>query len=431
MPIRVKCDSCGAQYALKDELAGKRIRCPGCKMPLTVPGEKTAATEGYRAPLASESTRRHSVKPQPPAPSVRKAPERKSTLADPEATVFMTAPISTRTQVGVPRNAATCPSCGKALDAKSTNCPACGFNIRLGRKLSLTSAIADASREPGVRADGTRYATRGELAEKRAQTGSKIRIGIYSALALTLVLAAIISAVIMQGGALGPPLEELRQSILTPPRYQGQNPLDRTEWVHPYCCGLEFSLNIPVKQIRIETPPTPPAGEPVTSWAAFAEKCRLPRFHKRPVFASSSTRIIDASKSVNGLFSPAALEKGAELPGEQIAVWRASGKETENGFLVGLLLDFGENQEAQLEKLAELSKGDVTVKGRLYFVSCLITAVKDAGYALALSEELDRVPAIPANTKIECREQYVFLPVLQVSSFGEEVEPVTDEEQSE
>jgi hypothetical protein len=43
MPIKVVC-TCGQQFAAKDELAGKVVKCPKCKQPLKVGGAQPAAT---------------------------------------------------------------------------------------------------------------------------------------------------------------------------------------------------------------------------------------------------------------------------------------------------------------------------------------------------------------------------------------------------
>ncbi|GMU34596.1 MAG: hypothetical protein AMXMBFR20_24680 [Planctomycetia bacterium] len=42
MPISVGC-KCGKQLKVKDELAGKAVRCPACKSALRIPGEPAAA----------------------------------------------------------------------------------------------------------------------------------------------------------------------------------------------------------------------------------------------------------------------------------------------------------------------------------------------------------------------------------------------------
>ena len=43
MAIQITCDNCHAAFQLKDELAGKRIRCPGCKQIVAVPPPKDTA----------------------------------------------------------------------------------------------------------------------------------------------------------------------------------------------------------------------------------------------------------------------------------------------------------------------------------------------------------------------------------------------------
>ncbi|RIK65909.1 MAG: hypothetical protein DCC65_11555 [Planctomycetota bacterium] len=42
MPIAVAC-KCGKKFKVKDELAGKAVRCPACKSPLRIPGGAPAA----------------------------------------------------------------------------------------------------------------------------------------------------------------------------------------------------------------------------------------------------------------------------------------------------------------------------------------------------------------------------------------------------
>lgn len=49
MPIELSCD-CGKQMRVKDELAGKRIRCPACKEALTVPDAEEELEEVVPVP---------------------------------------------------------------------------------------------------------------------------------------------------------------------------------------------------------------------------------------------------------------------------------------------------------------------------------------------------------------------------------------------
>jgi hypothetical protein len=42
VPIEFSCDSCGKRLRVKDESAGKRVKCPGCQTILRVPGKVAA-----------------------------------------------------------------------------------------------------------------------------------------------------------------------------------------------------------------------------------------------------------------------------------------------------------------------------------------------------------------------------------------------------
>ncbi len=44
MPIRFSCHECGKQLQTQDDFVGKKVRCPGCKIVLVVPGPDTAIT---------------------------------------------------------------------------------------------------------------------------------------------------------------------------------------------------------------------------------------------------------------------------------------------------------------------------------------------------------------------------------------------------
>jgi predicted Zn finger-like uncharacterized protein len=39
MPISVQCDSCQHSFKIKDEFAGRKVRCPGCKTSITIPDD--------------------------------------------------------------------------------------------------------------------------------------------------------------------------------------------------------------------------------------------------------------------------------------------------------------------------------------------------------------------------------------------------------
>lgn len=46
MPIKVQCESCNKKFAVKDEFAGKRVRCPDCREVVKIPGTAGTAASG-------------------------------------------------------------------------------------------------------------------------------------------------------------------------------------------------------------------------------------------------------------------------------------------------------------------------------------------------------------------------------------------------
>ena len=74
MPISFECPHCGRPTQFADDLAGRRIRCPGCKEPVTVPSEEIVDVEDVqiappeptrrtRRPFEEEAARR--ARPRP------------------------------------------------------------------------------------------------------------------------------------------------------------------------------------------------------------------------------------------------------------------------------------------------------------------------------------------------------------------------------
>jgi DNA-directed RNA polymerase subunit RPC12/RpoP len=78
MPIALSC-RCGRSLRLKDELAGKKIRCPECSSILAVPAKKNEADDLVLEVLSAEddegavkrSPRRAAIQAEPPEVRVR------------------------------------------------------------------------------------------------------------------------------------------------------------------------------------------------------------------------------------------------------------------------------------------------------------------------------------------------------------------------
>ena len=96
MPIKVQCNSCGAGFAAKDELAGKRVACPKCKQPIVIPAPAGGAMDD---------------------------------LLD---------------EIGLGAGAATggkqCPSCRATMATNAIICVNCSYNVQTGKRVVESGA---------------------------------------------------------------------------------------------------------------------------------------------------------------------------------------------------------------------------------------------------------------------------------------------------
>ncbi|MDB2686288.1 zinc-ribbon domain-containing protein [Mariniblastus sp.] len=100
MPIKVKCGSCSAQFKAKDELAGRRVKCPKCQNPVVIKKPTRAA-----------------------APA---APKR---AANPLLDILDEEDVRTRTSGPI------CDNCGSEVKPGAVICIDCGFNLETGDRL--------------------------------------------------------------------------------------------------------------------------------------------------------------------------------------------------------------------------------------------------------------------------------------------------------
>lgn len=90
MTIHVSCQ-CGKQLAIKDEFAGKRVKCPGCGGPLVVPAPQPAGADDGISDLLDD--------------------------------------------VGMREGVMRCPGCGAELSTEAVLCVMCGFDLRKGHRI--------------------------------------------------------------------------------------------------------------------------------------------------------------------------------------------------------------------------------------------------------------------------------------------------------
>lgn len=119
MPIPVKC-SCGKSFSLKDELAGKAVKCPACQnvIKIPVPGKVVAsASPTAGKPAAGQAA------PKPPAAKAAPAPP-KAELDD----LFAQEGFQVKT-------GKTCPNCFESAPKEAVLCVKCGFHFETGAKI--------------------------------------------------------------------------------------------------------------------------------------------------------------------------------------------------------------------------------------------------------------------------------------------------------
>ncbi len=440
MPIRAKCDSCGKAYSLKDSLAGKRIRCPACRGVVHVPqaGSQGASGRGASAgPAARQKaapkpapSKKASGRPKAAAPPKRKAPGKPTPPpGDPDATTYTPSPVA-RGRKPATEGATVCPACGKAMSPKQVTCSACGYNVKLRRRLSITDAIRKTDRAPGVRHDGTQYVTRAEKAEQRVEQGRKIRWGMLLLTVVLVLFFSLVATVVGYYAVYGPALETARQPYLE--GHEAGAPLTQLKWLHPYCVGMSVNLEVPLEQVVYEFPK--PAGEDFRGPAApshLAQVCRLP--YSSPPHLVNPLRVLERMQELNGTYGPDALTGGMRLEDDAVLVWRQARPADQKGFLSGALIDAGKRQidmAEEIKKAKETRRArTITIQGTLTFVASRIGDLETGGYAYAvrqgileLSEKLDRIPDGTANFQApdgnkETDDRRVFHPVILLEGY--------------
>jgi hypothetical protein len=212
MPIKVAC-KCGQQFAANDNLAGKRVKCPKCGQPLTIPAAGGQEAKGQSPKAPSPKTQ--------PAKDTKAAPK-----ASPGKTAASTggaggmSDLFDEAGISAPdTQTPRCPNCGTALSPYAVLCVQCGFNLQTGQRLASdvkhTAAVHSgeghgaATAELMARAERTLKETPAEHA--KADHGDSALSFLVAAGLLGFTLLAVVGAFYgfrWMDAALFPPLAE-------------------------------------------------------------------------------------------------------------------------------------------------------------------------------------------------------------------------------
>ena len=122
MPIAIKCQ-CGKALSVKDELAGKAVKCPGCSQAVRVPSGSGAA------PAAKSASRPVAQPSRPKAPS--------QSAASPTAAASSSSMDDLFAEEGMSQNVTSiCPNCTAVMQPGMVLCMKCGFNQQSGEVMN-------------------------------------------------------------------------------------------------------------------------------------------------------------------------------------------------------------------------------------------------------------------------------------------------------
>ncbi len=116
MAIKAQCGSCGTKVNAKDDLAGRRVKCPKCSQPMAIPSAR---------PTRSHAAKGNPAGGAPPAP----APVAAAPAYNPLLDLLDDAGVESVTQ------GPTCTNCGAEIFSSAVVCVQCGYNVATGEML--------------------------------------------------------------------------------------------------------------------------------------------------------------------------------------------------------------------------------------------------------------------------------------------------------
>lgn len=122
MTIKVGCGKCNSSFAVRDDFAGKSVKCPKCKSPMQVPSS-TKTASGAKPPAAAAKT----------AAGTSSAGRKFNPLLD----------LLDEAGVEAKSRGRSCPMCAAEMAPTAVICIQCGFNSVTGERLETAVLVDD------------------------------------------------------------------------------------------------------------------------------------------------------------------------------------------------------------------------------------------------------------------------------------------------
>lgn len=122
MPIKAHCGNCGATFQAKDNLAGKKVKCPKCAAQIVIGSSKVAGA----------------------AASEKKTPVGAARARNPLLDLLDEADVKSATRGPV------CPSCSAEMKRGAILCVNCGYNTETGEKIRRVVQVDESDEMSGM-----------------------------------------------------------------------------------------------------------------------------------------------------------------------------------------------------------------------------------------------------------------------------------------
>lgn len=216
MPIKADCSSCGHSFKAASKFAGKKVKCPNCKDPLTIPAAtKSGASAAGKIAVKCECGQKFSAKPEwagkkVKCPGCSKPIRIPSPGAKPKSAATPPPPVPEASlgglfdEVGFNTEDGSahkkCPECRAAMSDDAIICIDCGYNESTGKQMETYRPVTAADRAKRAEKEDPALSTlKSKKKKKSGFAGSNISVStpmIAAGFPILMFVAAVVANLI-------------------------------------------------------------------------------------------------------------------------------------------------------------------------------------------------------------------------------------------